>query len=74
MPGLMEADAAAQALLAAVAAGRENIVLPRYMGWLSKALGLLPAKLHDRILLGQPRKPRVGEAGATAIPGLPPRP
>lgn len=74
MPGLMEADAAARALLAAVRAGREQIVLPRHMGWLSKALGLLPAKLHDRILLGQPRKPRVGEAGATAIPGLPPRP
>jgi hypothetical protein len=48
-------------------------VLPRHMGWLSRALGLLPAALHDRILLGQPRKPRVGEAGATAIPGLPPR-
>ena len=63
MPGLMEADAAAQALLAAVVAGREHIVLPRHMGWLSKALGLLPAALHDRILLGQPRKPRVGEAG-----------
>ena len=73
MPGLMEADDAARALLAAVAKGREQIVLPRHMGWLSRALGLLPAALHDRILLGQPRKPRVGEAGSTAIPGLPPR-
>ena len=60
MPGLMEADVAAQTLLTAVVAGREQIVLPRCMGWLSKALG-------------QPRKPRVGEAGATPIPGLPPR-
>lgn len=73
MPGLMEADDAARELLAAVARGREHIVLPRRMGWLSRALGLLPAAWHDRILLGQPRKPRVGEAGATAIPGLPPR-
>lgn len=72
MPGLMEADAAARELLDAVARGREHIVLPRRMGWLSRALGLLPAAWHDRILLGQPRKPRVGEAGATPIPGLPP--
>jgi hypothetical protein len=33
-------------------------------------LGLLPAKMHDRILLGQPRKPRAGQPGATPIPGL----
>ncbi len=70
MPGLLEADDAAHRLLAAVAAGREKIVLPRRIGWLSKLLDLLPEKLHDRLLRGQPRKPRVGEAGATAIPGL----
>ncbi|WP_432731018.1 SDR family oxidoreductase [Variovorax sp. W6] len=70
MPGLLEADDAAHRLLAAVAAGREKIVLPRRIGWLSKALDLLPESLHDRLLRGQPRKPRVGEAGATAIPGL----
>lgn len=70
MPGLLEADDAAHRLLAAVAAGREKIVLPRRIGWLSKALDLLPEKLHDRLLRGQPRKPRIGEAGATAIPGL----
>jgi NAD(P)-dependent dehydrogenase (short-subunit alcohol dehydrogenase family) len=70
MPGLMEAEAAARALLDAVARGREHIVLPRRIGWLSRLLGLLPARLHDRILLGQPRKPRAGESGATPIPGL----
>ncbi|MET3493224.1 SDR family oxidoreductase [Variovorax boronicumulans] len=70
MPGLLEADAAAHQLLAGVSAGREQIVLPRRIGWLSKLLNLLPEKLHDRVLRGQPRKPRVGEAGATAIPGL----
>lgn len=70
MPGLMEPDAAARQLLARSARGAELIVLPRRMAWLSRALGLLPASVHDRILLGQPRKPRVGEAGSTAIPGL----
>lgn len=73
MPGLMEPDVAALALLRGVARGREHIVLPRRIGWLSRLLSSLPSKLHDRILLGQPRKPRVGEAGATAIPGLQPR-
>ncbi len=71
MPGLMEPDAAARALLAGVARGREHIVLPRRIGWLSRILACLPAATYDRLLRGQPRKPRVGEAGATAIPGLP---
>jgi NAD(P)-dependent dehydrogenase (short-subunit alcohol dehydrogenase family) len=70
MPGLLEADEAARRLLAGVARGTEHIVLPRRIGWLARALGLLPARLHDRILLGQPRKPRAGEPGATDIPGL----
>ena len=76
MPGLMSAEDAAHALLAGVARGREHIVLPRRIGWLSRLLSCLPARLHDHLLRGQPRKPRVGEAGATAIPGLqpPPRP
>ncbi len=74
MPGLMSAEDAAQALLAGVARGREHIVLPRRIGWLSRLLSCLPARLHDRLLRSQPRKPRVGEAGATAIPGLTPPP
>jgi NAD(P)-dependent dehydrogenase (short-subunit alcohol dehydrogenase family) len=73
MPGLMEPEAAAQALLAGVARGRSHIVLPARIGWLSRLLHCLPESLHDRLLLGQPRKPRVGEAGATAIPGLAPQ-
>lgn len=71
MPGLMEPEAAARALLAGVAQGRSHIVLPARIGWLARLLNLLPDALHDRLLLDQPRKPRVGEAGATAIPGLP---
>ena len=70
MPGLLGPEEAAQALLQGVAQGHEHIVLPKRIGWLSKALSLLPARLHDRILLGQPRKPRAGQAGATPIPGL----
>lgn len=74
MPGLMSAEDAAHALLAGVARGREHIVLPRRIGWLSRLLSCLPARLHDRLLRSQPRKPRVGEAGATSIPGLHPPP
>jgi NAD(P)-dependent dehydrogenase (short-subunit alcohol dehydrogenase family) len=70
MPGLLEPDEAARRLLAGVDKGTERIVLPRRIGWLSRALDLLPEKLHDRILLGQPRKPRAGEPGSTDIPGL----
>ncbi|WP_298210557.1 SDR family oxidoreductase [Acidovorax sp.] len=72
MPGLMEPEAAAQAMLEGIARGRTHIVLPARIGWLARLLNLLPDALHDRLLLGQPRKPRVGQAGATAIPGLPP--
>lgn len=70
MPGLMDADVAARALLQGVVRGREHIVLPRHIGWLSRLLACLPARWHDRILLRQPRKPRPGEAGSTPIPGL----
>lgn len=70
MPGLMEADAAARELLVRAARGEEHVVLPRRIGWLSRALSLLPARWHDRLLDGQPRKARAGEPGSTAIPGL----
>ena len=70
MPGLMEPEVAAKAILAGIARGRTHIVLPARIGWVARLLNLLPGALHDRLLLGQPRKPRVGEAGATAIPGL----
>ncbi|HEY1091416.1 MAG TPA: SDR family NAD(P)-dependent oxidoreductase, partial [Burkholderiaceae bacterium] len=70
MPGLLEPAAAANTLLARLAKGHEWIVLPRRTGWLSRMLMLLPARLYDRILATQPRKPRVGEAGATPIPGI----
>lgn len=64
MPGLLEPDAAARALLAGVAAGREYIVRPRRIGWLARGLGIWPARWHDAILLRQPRKRRAEEVGA----------
>ncbi len=70
MPGLLEPEEAARDLLRGVAQGREHIVLPRRIWWLSRALSLLPARWHDLILLAQPRKPRAHQAGATPIPGL----
>jgi NAD(P)-dependent dehydrogenase (short-subunit alcohol dehydrogenase family) len=70
MPGLMEAQDAARILLARAARGQEHVVLPRRIGWLSRALALLPARWHDGLLNRQPRKPRVGAPGSTAIPGL----
>lgn len=70
MPGLLEPDEAARSLLRRAARGEEHIVLPRRIGWLSRALALLPAPLHDALLNRQPRKPRPGEPGSTPIPGL----
>ncbi|RZT97621.1 SDR family oxidoreductase [Rivibacter subsaxonicus] len=72
MPALLEPQDAARRIVAAVRAGREQLVMPRRLGWLSRLLSLLPARWHDRLLGGQPRKPRAGEAGATPIPGLTP--
>jgi NAD(P)-dependent dehydrogenase (short-subunit alcohol dehydrogenase family) len=70
MPGLMEPDDVARVILRRAARGQEHVVLPRRIGWLSRALSLLPAAWHDHLLNGQPRKPRVGQPGSTAIPGL----
>lgn len=70
MPGLMTPEAAAAILLRRTAAGVEHVVLPRRVGWLSTLLRLLPVRMMDKILLGQPRKPRPGEAGSTPVPGL----
>lgn len=70
MPGLLEPADAARTLLQQAARGREHIVLPARVGWLSRLLGALPARWYDRLLRRQPRKPRPGEPGATPIPGL----
>ncbi|HMS26411.1 MAG TPA: SDR family oxidoreductase [Burkholderiaceae bacterium] len=58
MPGLMDADTAAQTLINKVQGGSEKIVLPPHIGWLQRALSLLPDQWFDHLLRGQPRKPR----------------
>ncbi|HSE09367.1 MAG TPA: SDR family oxidoreductase [Nocardioidaceae bacterium] len=70
MPGLLEADDAAARIVEAIDRGRERVTVPRRTGLVSRALAVLPGTVQDRVLLGQPRKPRVGEPGATEIPGL----
>jgi NAD(P)-dependent dehydrogenase (short-subunit alcohol dehydrogenase family) len=70
MPGLMEPDEAAHRIAQAMVRGREHCVLPWRLGLLQLLLGWMPAAWTDALLLRQPRKPRVGEPGATPIPGL----
>lgn len=70
MPALLEPQDAAHRIVTAIRTGREQLVMPRRLGWLARALALLPARWHDRLLGGQPRKPRAGDIGATPIPGL----
>jgi short-subunit dehydrogenase len=61
MPFLMQADAFAEQAFKAIAAGASYRVIPWQMGWVAKALRLLPNPLFDRLLAGRPRKHRVGE-------------
>ncbi len=70
MPGLLEPDDAAARIVEGIARGREKLTVPRRTGLISRGLSLLPDAVADRILLAQPRKPRIGEPGATEIPGL----
>lgn len=70
MPGMIEPEEAARRIVAAIRAGREKATVPKRTGLISRGLGLLPDRLVDRILMNEPRKPRVGEAGSTEIPGL----
>lgn len=71
MPGLMEPQFAAETMLTRIAKGHTHIVLPRRIGWLSRAIACLPDRWADRILNGQPRKARWGEPGGNPIPGMP---
>lgn len=70
MPGIIDADEAARQILRAIDGRREQVAVPWRTGALSRALGLLPVSVQDRIFNAQPRKPRTGEDGSTPIPGL----
>lgn len=70
MPGLLDPDDAAARIVAGVARGRSKLTVPRRTGLIARGMSLLPDAVQDRVLLSQPPKPRVGEPGATPIPGL----
>jgi NAD(P)-dependent dehydrogenase (short-subunit alcohol dehydrogenase family) len=59
MPGLMEADQAAAIIRKGLAAGRDNITFPYWLGWLSRLGDLVPKRLFDRF----PKKP----AGSNSV-------
>jgi len=71
MPHMLEPEVAAEAIVRAIERGDTQLDLPRRTAWLMRAIALLPGAWQDRVFAGQPRKPRAGEAGASAIPGLP---
>ena len=58
MPFLMTADAFAERAWRAIEARVSYRIIPWQMGWVAKALRLLPNWLFDRVLAGRPRKHR----------------
>lgn len=49
MPGIIDADRAAQIILRAIAARRRRVVFPRWMGVLTRGAGLLPPRVVGAI-------------------------
>ena len=64
MPFLMSATDFADQAFKTIAAGRSYRVIPWQMGWVAKALRLLPNALFDRLLAGRARKPRQADQAA----------
>ena len=58
MPFLMTAEDFADRAVKAIAAGVSYRVIPWQMGLVAKLLHVLPDRLFDRMLAGQPRKHR----------------
>ncbi len=58
MPFLMQPDVFADQAFAAIEAGTTYRVIPWQMGWVAKALRLLPNVIFDKALSGRPRKRR----------------
>lgn len=59
MPFLMQAEDFADKAFGTVAAGESYRVIPWQMGWVAKALRLLPNWLFDKVLAGRARKKRI---------------
>ncbi len=58
MPFLMQPPEFAAQAFDAIARGASYRVIPWQMGWVAKALRLLPNSLYDKVLAGRPRKHR----------------
>lgn len=58
MPFLMQPEDFADKAFKAIVAGTSYQVIPWQMGWVAKALRVLPNALFDRLLSGRPRKHR----------------
>jgi short-subunit dehydrogenase len=58
MPFLMQPDAAARKMIAAIARNARFYVLPWQMAWAGRLLKLMPRPLYDRVLANRPHKPR----------------
>ena len=58
MPFLMDADAFADQALNAIERGDSYRVIPWQMHWVAKVLRLLPNRVFDLLMAGQPRKSR----------------
>ena len=56
MPGLMDADRAAELTLRGIASGRERVVFPAWFGWSTRIAGLLPQHWIERATRRVPGK------------------
>ncbi len=56
MPGLMDADRAADIILCGIAAGRVRVAFPWWMAGVARVAGLLPPRVIGALLGGQPGK------------------
>jgi short-subunit dehydrogenase len=61
MPFLMQPENFADKAFNAIAAGTSYQVIPWQMGWVAKAMRVLPNVLFDKLLSGRPRKHRKNE-------------
>jgi NAD(P)-dependent dehydrogenase (short-subunit alcohol dehydrogenase family) len=63
MPGLMDADRAAAIILRGIAAGRQRVIFPWWMGTVARLVGLLPLRLSGALLSIPPGKAGLDEGG-----------
>ena len=61
MPFLMSAADFADRAFACIRAGRSYQVIPWQMAVVARLMRALPNPVFDRLLVGRPRKPRLGE-------------